>query len=52
MENLAVIAALYHSDSFRNHFLGFLEKMKMLFTSQGPSVLGKTVPSILYLLKQ
>ena len=47
MENLAVITALYHSGSFRNHLLGFRKKVKMLFTSQGRSVLGKTVPEIL-----
>ena len=40
MENLALITALYPSDSFR-------KKIKMLFTSQGQSVLGKTVPSVL-----
>ena len=44
MENLAVITALYHSGSFRNHLLGFRKK-KVLFTSEGRSVLGKTVPS-------
>ena len=47
MENLAVITALNHSGSFRNHLLGFRKKIKMLFTSQGRSVLGKTVPSVL-----
>ena len=40
MENLALITALYPSGSFR-------KKIKMLFTSQGQSVLGKTVPSVL-----
>ena len=47
MENLAVLTAFYHSGSFRNHLLGFGKKIKMLFTSQGRSVLGKTVPSVL-----
>ena len=47
MENLAVITAFYHSGSFRNHLLGFQKKIKMLFTSQGRSVLGKTMPSVL-----
>ena len=28
MENLAVITALYHSGSFRNHLLGFRKKQK------------------------
>ena len=46
MENFAVITALYHSGSFRNHLLGF-RKNKMKFTSQGRSVLGKTVPYVL-----
>ena len=40
MENLALITALYPSGSFR-------KKIKMLFTSQSQSVLGKTVPSVL-----
>ena len=30
-----------------NHLLGFRKKIKMLFTSQGRSVIGKTVPSVL-----
>ena len=47
MENLAVLTAFYHSGSFRNHLLGFGKKIKILFTSQGRSVLGKTVPSVL-----
>ena len=47
MKNLAVLTAFYHSGSFRNHLLGFGKKIKMLFTSQGRSVLGKTEPSIL-----
>ena len=47
MENLPVITALYHSGAFRNHLLGFRKKNKKLFTSQGRSVLGKTVPSVL-----
>ena len=46
MENLAVITALYHSGSFQNHSLGLKKKIKMLFTSHGRSVLGKTVPSV------
>ena len=48
MENLGVIVALYHSGSFGNHLLAFRKKIKMLFTSQGWSVLGKTVPSFLF----
>ena len=47
MENLAVITALYHSGSFRNRLLGFKKKVKMLFTSQGRSVLREIVPSVL-----
>ena len=35
------------SGSFCNYLLGYRKKMKMLFTSQGRSTLGKTVPSIL-----
>ena len=46
MENLAVITALYHSGSLRNYLLSFGKK-KMLFTSQGRSVSGKTVPFVL-----
>ena len=46
MEILAVITALYHSGSLRNHLLSFGKK-KMLFTSQGRSVSGKTVPFVL-----
>ena len=47
MENLAVITALHYSGSFCDHLLGFRQKIKMLFTSQGQSELGKTVPSVL-----
>ena len=30
MENLAVITALYHSGSFRNHLLGFRKKKSVI----------------------
>ena len=46
MENLAVLTAFYDSGSFRNYLLGFGKKIKMLFTSQGRSVLGKSVPEV------
>ena len=42
-----LLTAFYHSGSFRNHLIGFGKKIKMLFTTQGRSVLGKTVPSVL-----
>ena len=45
MEGLAVITALNHSGSFVKNFVEFLKKIKMLFTSLGRSVKGKTVPS-------
>ena len=49
MEDLALITALNHSSSFCEHLFKFRGKktIKMLFTSSGPSVLGKTVPSVL-----
>ena len=49
MEDLALITALNHSSSFYEHLFKFPGKktIKMLFTSSGPSVLGKTVPSVL-----
>ena len=46
MEDLAVITALNHSGSFGTNFVKFKEK-KILFTSLGRSVLGKTVPPVL-----
>ena len=42
MENLAILTAFYLL-----HLLGFGKKIKTLFTSQGRSVLGKTVPEVL-----
>ena len=37
MENLAIIIALYHSDSFQNHLLGFRKKQKCYSPSKvGP----------------
>ena len=48
MVDLAVITALIHSGSLGKNFVKFMEKkFKMLFTSLGRSVLGKTVPSVL-----
>ena len=44
---LPIQPAHNHRIAFRNHLLGFRKKIKMLFTSQGRSVLGKTVPSVL-----
>ena len=44
---LPIRPAHNHRIAFRNHLLGFRKKIKMLFTSQGRSVLGKTVPSVL-----
>ena len=41
MENLAVIAALYHSDSFRNHLLGFLEKKENVIHQPRSVRIGK-----------
>ena len=41
MEDLAVITALNQSSSFEENFVLFKEKIKMLFTSLGRSVLGK-----------
>ena len=43
----SVITALYRSGCFRSHLSGFRKKIQILFTSQGRSVLGKTVPSVL-----
>ena len=44
MVDLAVITALIHSGSLGKNFVKFMEKkFKMLFTSLGRSVLGKTV---------
>ena len=47
MEDLAVITPLNHLGSFGKNFVKFRGKVKMLFTSLGWSVLGKTVPSVL-----
>ena len=48
LEDLDVITALNHSGSFGNNLVNFeKKKMKMLFTSLGRSVFGKTVPSVL-----
>ena len=46
MEDPAVITALNHSGSFGRNLVKFKEKKKMLFTSLGQSVLGKTVPTV------
>lgn len=40
-----VIVAVEHSGSFGKQFVSVVNKIKMLFTSLGRSVLGKTVPS-------
>ena len=45
MKDLALITALNHLGYFCK--LSFREKMKILCDSLGPSVLGKTVPSVL-----
>ena len=45
MKDLAVITALNHSGYFENNFVEFKNILKMLFTSQGRSVKGKTLPS-------
>ena len=48
LEDLDVITALNHSGSFGKNLVKFeKKKMKMLFTSLGRSVFGKTVPSVL-----
>ena len=47
LEDLDVITALNHSGSFGKNLVKFEKKMKMLFTSLGRSVFGKTVPSVL-----
>ena len=41
MEDLAVITALTHKGPFGKHFVKYTKKL--LFTSQGRSILGKTV---------
>ena len=46
MENLAVITALNHWGSFGKYFVKFKRKKILLFSSQGRSVLGKTVDSV------
>ena len=45
MKDLAVITALNHSGYFEKNFVEFKNMLKMLFTSQGRSVKGKTLPS-------
>ena len=45
MEDLVVITALNHSGSFGENFIKFRKKIKLLFTSLGRSVLGKTIRS-------
>ena len=45
MKDLAVITALNHSGYFEKNFVEFKNILKMLFTSQGRSVKGKTLPS-------
>ena len=43
MEDLVVITALNHSGSFGENFIKLRKKIKLLFTSLGRSVLGKTI---------
>ena len=47
MEGLALITAVNRWVLLEGIWLSLLEKMKMLFTSLGRSVLEKTVPSVL-----
>ena len=47
MEGLALITGVNHWVLLEGMSLNLLEKMKMLFTSLGLSVLEKTVPSVL-----
>ena len=46
-EDLTVITTLNHAGYFCNYFVEFYKRIKMLVTSLGPSVLGKTLPSFL-----
>ena len=52
MENLAVITALNHKGSFGKYFVKFKRKKKLLFSSQGRSILGETVDSVFSTITQ